>query len=282
MRASALVFLTAVFLLTTQRAAAQSPWTRSQSGLYAQAAWHFIPSYTTLFSENPDQDRAIDRETSEGTFQLYGEYGITARATAIVALPVRLVQTADESLADNPIPSGSLTGLGNVSLGLRYRLLGKRMPVSATLRVDLPAADRDEPDGLRTGYPAFAAVPMLSTGMGFGRAYWYAYAGYGFRGGGYSHFALAGAEAGYRVGPVWVAAFSEWQPTLKNGDVEIPFANARTGLFVDRQGYWSIGFKGIAEINRFLGVFLTAAGAFDAENLPKSPGLGAGVFFKWQ
>jgi hypothetical protein len=277
----ALPFLTA-WLLMAGTVQAQTPWPQSKGGFYLQAACHFIPTYNALYSEPSWLDPLPHREMSEATFELYGEYGLTARTTAVMSLPLRQV-SAGRALVAQPLnQAGRLTGLGNVALSLRHRFGSGRRPFTGTLRLELPATAYDNRAGLRTGYPTASITPLLSTGEGFRRAYWFAYGGVGLRGKDYSPFVLSGAEGGARLGPVWLIVFSEWKHSLETGSPHIPLENHATGLFVDRQAYLSVGGKVLVSVGRFWGLVGSAAGALYAQNLPKSPGLGLGVYFKWE
>ena len=117
--------------------------------------------------------------------------------------------------------------------------------------------------------------------MGFGKFYWFAHGGYGLRTKDYSHFVNAGAEAGLRFSKIWLMAFGEWVAPLENGDVRLPPAQLGTGLFVNDQGYLSLGLKSLIELNRFLGLSLSAAGAAWGQNVPARPAFSAGAYFKW-
>ena len=78
-----------IFLLSCLPALlfAQSPWACNKAVCYVQAAYYFIPSYTTLFGEN-GEDIVLERAVSEKQIQLYGEYGISKKSTLILSLPV--------------------------------------------------------------------------------------------------------------------------------------------------------------------------------------------------
>ncbi|MEI6410246.1 MAG: hypothetical protein WCR52_12740 [Bacteroidota bacterium] len=259
---------------------AQSPWVRSRAGAYVQAAWHFIPSYKSVFDGNGDE-RTLERKLTENTFQLYGEYGLSKRLTAVVNLPFRYIKSGGSIQNSPQTSSGYVANVGNVSVALRYNILQKRIPVTFSLRADAPANAYNNSTGLRTGYNAYTVMPMLSAGMGFGQAYAFAYAGYAYRSNGYSHYINAGAEGGIKTGRFWIIAFSEWIYSLENGNIKLPANNLETSLFVNDQGYLSIGFKGMYSINRFFGVVLSTAGAVQAYHLPRNPGLGLGLYFKW-
>ncbi len=261
---------------------AQSPWPRSKAGFYAQAAWHFIPAYEEVFPRSPGYS-PLDRRLSENTFQLYGEYGVSRATTLTASLPLRLVSAGDflGNFATPETESGSLFGMGNVSLGIRQSILKSNVQLSASLRIDLPVDNYDDATGLSTGYKAWAALPMLSAGMGFGRGYGFVYGGYGFRSDKFSQFVNLGIEGGFRIKKLWLIGFSEWMSSVENGNVNEPLRNRLTALYVDEQSWLSIGVKGILEFNRFWGVLASAAGASDGQWVPKKPGFSIGTYFKW-
>ncbi len=264
--------------------AAQSPWARSKAGLYAQLGYHTIPTYGTLFGSDGN-DIDMIRQVSESTVQLYGEYGITGRTTAIVSLPYRFNSRGARN-PDSPFmfaqeDTGSISGLGNVSLAIKHQFLTGKVALAGTLRMDLPS-DKSQPfAGLQTGFDAVTVQPTVSAGMGFGKAYWFAYGGYAIRTNDYSHYANAGVEAGLAIGPVWLIAFSDLVVSVENGSRKLTPFDALTGLYVNDQGWLSTGIKGIWQINRFVGIAASASGAAWAQYVPKSPGLSAAVYFKW-
>jgi len=275
--------LLALIVLSPCVVAAQSPWPRSKAGFYVQGSWNFIPTYEEVFTESAVAKAPLDRKISEQTFQLYGEYGLNKRTTLIASLPVRWIQNGD-FLQNFPAPEtekGRTLGLGNASLGIRRAIREGNVRLTGALRVDFPSTGYSEKTGLRTGYNAWTFVPMLSTGMGLRRAYWFAYGGYGLRTSDYSHFLNAGAEAGLRIRKCWLIGFSEIVYSLENGKVVLPLKNRINSLYVDKQGYWSLGVKAIVEFNRFWGFNLSAAGAGWGQFVPKRPGLGVGAYFKW-
>lgn len=276
--------LAALFAFSAFALSAQSPWARSKAGFYAQLGYHTIPTYTTLFGMDGNDINMI-REVSESTLQLYGEYGFTDRTTAIVSLPYRInsrsARNPDQPLMFAQEDTGSISGLGNVSLSLRHQFLSGKVALAGTLRVDLPAGAGQPLAGLQTGFEAVTIQPTVSAGMGFGRVYWFAYGGYTIRTNDYSHYVNAGVEAGVALGPVWLIAFTDLVVPTENGSRALTPFDSLTGLYVNNQGWLSPGIKGIWQINRFVGVVVSGSGAAWAQYVPKSPGLSAAVFFKW-
>ncbi len=263
---------------------AQSPWARNKAGFYAQLGYHTIPTYTDLFGSG-GSDISMIREVSEQTLQFYGEYGLGRQTTVVANLPYRFNSRGARN-PDNPYmfvqeDTGSISGLGNASLAIRHQFLSGKLALAGQVRFDFPSNKSIPFAGLRTGFDAATILPSISAGMGLGRAYWFAYGGYAVRTNDYSHYASAGAEAGWKLGPVWLVGFSDVVVSLKNGDQKVTPLDALTGLYVNDQGWLSIGVKGIWEINRFVGLVVSGAGVVWAQYVPKSPGLSAAVYFKW-
>lgn len=278
------LFCTALLLLSAT-SFAQSPWARSKGGGYAQLSWNYIPAYTTLFGAN-NQSIVLEREVSERNLQFYGEYGIGKRTTLITAIPLVMNERGEVNPSNSTYidegASGQLTGLGNTTLGIKHQFLSGRLALAGTLRMSLPAGSRylAEAD-LRTGYDALTLIPSVNVGMGLGPFYWFAYGGYGYRSNNFSHFVTGGAEIGARVGPMWFGAFTETIYPLENGDKTLPNAKDFTGLYIDNQGWVSIGLKAAWAIRPSFGVNVSGAGAAWAQNVPKSPGISFGAWYRW-
>jgi hypothetical protein len=262
---------------------AQSPWVRSKAGFYLQAAWQTTPRYKEIFSAT-GKDQPLDRQLTESTLHLYGEYGITRLTTLVVTLPFRF-QKAGEFLENTPSPqtnAGSLSGLGNTSIGLRHAILNGNWPLTGFLRVDLPVDNYNNDTGLRTGYRSLTVLPMLSTGKKFSQSYWFVYTGYAFRTRNYNAYTNAGLEAGYRIRKVWAIAFSELVlPTSSDKQPDLDPSNLLTGLYVNGQAYLSLGLKGIFEVHRFWGLTASVTGVGWGKLVPKQPAFGVGAYFKW-
>ena len=267
------------FLLIASSLQAQSPWTQSQAGFYVQAGYFFLPTYDKLFTETTDLN--LQRDISAQIFQIYGEYGISHKTTFVAQIPLHFLKNGAENVALPLIEKGKIAGLGNVSLGLRHNFFQKNSTFSGQMDVELPATTYGETTGLRTGYKALAFVPSLSIGKGLRRGYVYLNAAYGFRGNGYSQFLRSNAEFGRRFNKIWLVGSLGWLYSLKDGDIALPTENLLTGSFVDKQSYLSFTTKAIYQKDQFLSFGLYFSGAFQAENLPKSPNIGLFAAFKW-
>ncbi len=273
-----------LFVFVSFSLAAQSPWPRSKAGFFAQASWNFIPTYTTLFGGHA-ADIVLQRKVTEQYLQLYGEYGLSKKTTIFGSLPLgfnkRGAVNPDYTLLNTPTASGQIAGLGNTTLAIRHQFGTGRVAWTGTFKLGLPAATGYKEVGLRTGYNALTLLPMINAGMGFHKLYWYAYGGYGYRSNGYSHFLNFGGELGFHLGKVWLMGFFETVYPVENGTRQSPPIAELTGLYLNNQGWVSIGLKATWELNRFWGINFSGAGAVWAQNVPQSPGLGLGLYFKW-
>ncbi|MDX1913660.1 MAG: hypothetical protein SFV22_19350, partial [Saprospiraceae bacterium] len=210
-------------------------------------------------------------------------YGLDRKTTLTAALPYRMLKSGAPKPGTFVIPEtaeGGLNAPGNISLGFKRAIVEKQFRLSANLRADLPTGSYDDASGLRSGYDAFTIVPSLSAGMGWGKLYWLGYTGFGFRGNGYSHFFNAGGEMGVKVWKCWLVGFTELLYTYDNGDIVLPLHNRITNLYVDRQGWWSLGAKAIVELTPSIGLTASFGAAGWAQYVPKSPGISAGVYWK--
>ncbi|MEZ4884080.1 MAG: hypothetical protein R3E32_05010 [Chitinophagales bacterium] len=109
---------------------AQNGWTRKAKGLYAQAA-------ISTFSSNNYYNTDGELFNAGSTFQsrgllLYGEYGLTDRFTAMLDLPLLMLNSFNTT--------ETVAGIGNAKLGLKYRLL-KNIPISLQVDFEVPTDD---------------------------------------------------------------------------------------------------------------------------------------------
>ncbi len=264
---------------------AQSPWVRSSKGGYCQLAYHTIPTYSTLFGKDGEAIPLV-RYVTENTLQLYGEYGLGSRTTSVISLPFRFHQrgarTPEIPLFILPTESGQISGIGNISLAVRHQILREPLTLSAHFRVDLPSTASQPSTGLRTGFDAFTFLPSISAGKGMGRVYWFAYGGLALRTNDYNHYLNGGGEVGVSAGPLWIIAFLDAVLPFENDARPLRPTRTLTGLYENNQGWLSPGLKAVWQITPQWGVIVSGAGALWAQYVPKSPGVSAAVFFRWE
>jgi hypothetical protein len=280
-------FLPALLLLYTlgnQVVYGQSPWVRSKAGAYAQVACQWIPRYNAIFDVQ-GKSKLQEWKLSEQAIQVYGEYGLSKRTTGIISIPVRSIfMDMNPAYPGDPLNDLDYIELkpGNVSLSLRHQLRSGNLPITFSMRVDLPTWVSKPAAGLRSGYPAFTILPMLSTGKGYEKTYWYGYAGYALRTNQYSDYALVGFEIGRKIGRFRIIGYSELLLSMKNRTRRESETYQRTALYVNNQAYWSLGLKGIIRVNRFWGFIVGGAGVIEARLLPQQPQIQVGTYFNWE
>lgn len=250
-----------------------------------QLGYHTIPTYSSLFGK-AGEDLPLVRYVTEQTLQLYAEYGFSRRTTAVVSVPFRMHQrgarTPELPLFIQPTDPGDLAALGNVSLAVRHQFLSGPLALGASLRLDLPSSASLPRAGMRTGFDAFTAQPSISAGQGFGKVYWLAYSGLAFRTNNYNHYLNLGAEGGVSVGSFWFIVFADAVLPFENDARPLNPTSTLTGLYENNQGWLSPGLKAIWQVAPQWGIVVSGAGALWAQYVPKSPGLSAAVFFRWE
>lgn len=280
------VLLTGAFLLLMAGVGkAGGPWTLSKKGGYFQIQATF-PGYATkrLFTSSGD-DLYLPRPVLDLTFQSYLEYGITDRLTMAVNVPYKYMATKDEVIEKSEYQSllsvGSIHGLGNASLGLKYKVFEGKWLGAVSFGTEVPSLVTDSSKGLRTGYETWTFVPTLHIGGGFDNGvYTYIDAGAGIRAGGFSSEARILAELGKKFKEHFTLALSlDVRESFRNESRD--YENFRhTGLFVNNQEYFAYGIKAAYEKNGF-GVNFSTYGAAYGEFVAKAPFFNLGVFKKW-
>lgn len=239
--------------------------------------------YNSVF--NPTgSEQAVFRNVSNVTLQLYAEYGIAKNWEIRGVLPYRLLRTTTSTdRAINPTSAGTVTGPGNIGLGLKRAILNG--PVKLSVGVDALANTffSNNRLGLRTGYEGWTVLPYLSVGSGGKRLYYYAEAGYGIMTQNYSNFLRINGELGYLLQPrLTIAGTIDFRQSAKNS----PFFNTEayqfTGTYLNDQQYLNAGVKAVYDLvpNR-LGLTAQVIGTLAGENIPASRSYNAGVFIKW-
>ena len=278
------LILPALFLITFN-AFSQSPWTKNINEGYLQASFTTIGSYDKIYG-NPDYKP--QREITDNTVQLYGEYGVTDKTTLFANIPLKMVKTGDftEDMSvifpSFTIEETSETLLGNIQLGIKHNFSNNKWLLSGQLSIEANTSSYKENSGIRSGYDAWTFTPLFLTGRGFDSWYIQAFTGFDIRTNGYSSNYKLGGEVGYKaLNWLWVAGFLDGVASLKNGDVILPQENLATGLYVNDQSYAAFGLKLIGEFNKSFGANVGFGGAFAGRNVAKAPALSFGLYHKF-
>lgn len=267
-------------LVTLSTAAwAGGPWVPGFKKGFLQIGYSGL-YYNAVYNADGNESASF-RNTSDVTLQLYAEYGFAPKWGLRAILPYKSLTTGpSENAVANPVPAGTLTGLGNVGLGVKRSLID-----GLSVGVDVLANTFTNNDklGLRTGYEGWTVMPYLSLGGGSKRTYYFAEVGYGFMTQNYSNFLKLNGEFGYKVHPrLWLAATLDFRLPAKNG----PFFNTEayrfTTTYLNDQMYLGAGIKAAYDIvpDKF-GLSASVIGALAGQNVPFTPSFNAGVFLKW-
>jgi len=260
----------------------QSPWTKNKGEIYTQLSFSTIPSYYEIFG---DPDYFLNRDITDNTFQLYGEYGISEKTTLILNIPFKNITTSDvlnpTPLNPNFIEGSNSNAFGNIEAGIKYNFINKKWLVTGQFNFEFNTSSYDEVSGIRTGYDAYTFTPLVNFGRSFNKSYLQGFTGFNLRTNNYSSNFKIGAEGGTKlINRIWLIAFLDFVISLNNGDIEVPTQNILTALYVNDQEYTAFGLKLIGEITSDFGLIAGFGGAFSGNNVAKQAALNFGVYYK--
>ena len=269
-------FYTIIALFCLGIVSAQSPWTQEKGKFYTQLSFTTISNYDEIFG---DPDYQTDREITDNTLQLYGEYGISNNTTLIVNLPLKLISTNDIVGGSAFITEDSETAFGNISVGIRHQFYKEKWIISGQLDIKANTSTFEIASGIRTGEDAWSFTPTLNLGRSFDKFYIQAFTGIDLRTDNYSNNFKVGGEIGTKVhSKIWLIGFVDIVKSFNDGDVTLPLSNLATALYVNNQEYGAFGLKAIGEINNSFGGIVTFGGAFSGNNVAKQAALTFGLY----
>ena len=282
MKALSLILL----LFVSSLVAAQSPWIPKQNEGYLQLGLTNISSYQSIYVGGTG-DYRLNREVSDITLQLYGEYGIANKLGLMVSVPFKMLATGDLVAGPtNPAltnQQGDFTTPGNISLALKRNFIDGGFLLSGQLEAELPTGSLDVLTGLRSGVDALTLRPTLTLGKGSSKWYGYCAVGSSIRSNYYSSDIKIAAEAGMKqFDRLWVVLVLDVVHSFENGSAtgEQPIQQA-AGLYLNNQEYFAFGLKGIFEVNEKLGINGAMYGAASGNLVAKAPSINFGVYYKW-
>jgi hypothetical protein len=267
--------INALMFLLTLPSLAQSPWTREKNKGYVQVGFSSL-QYNEFQSDGEKVDLSAD--VSDFTVQAYAEYGITKKLEAQLIVPFKSV-TVESKVNSN---SESLSGLGNISLGLKYKLYDEKWKISSGVLYSANSIKRDAEIGLTTGFNAATFVPYISVGSSTGKWYYYGTIGYGYMTKDFSDFFKATFEVGYEViknGHLMFLIDTKNVVSKEDAFDKNPF---QWPSYLDRQTYNALGIKGNYEFKKdTYGANFAFIGATGIDNAPLAPTLNFGVYTKF-
>ena len=259
-------------LFGLQVANAQSPWTREKGKAYVQLGVTSLV-YDSFQFDGEKIDNAGD--FTDFTIQAYTEYGITNKLEAQFILPFKTASF------DNGINKVDISGIGNISLGLKYKLSDKKWKFSSGILFSVNSIKIDETVGLSTGMNASTILPYLSIGSSYNKWYYFGNVGYGYMNNEYSDYLKATIEVGYEIIPKGHLMFvlDTRNPVTKEDAFDNDAAQWPSSL--DRQTYNAIGLKANYEfVQDKFGANFSTFGAFGIDNSPLAPTINFGIYAK--
>lgn len=236
--------LLTLFVFATADLFAGGPWLHSKGHGFAQAQI-ILPaySYSGLLMSHFRDVQAINRYTHNSDYILYAEYGIGQKLDLITTLPFKYVKTGnltDEQGFDNVMPEGSLTGLSNYHLGLKYGILDAKVKAAISLHTRWNTGSFDLEKGLATGYDANSFGVMAHIGRGSATHYGFVEFGYHYFTNNLSDVIELNVEHGWKVKDAWfIAGALNGRFSLGNGSYNEPRLR-ETGLYPNNQ-QWLVG-----------------------------------------
>lgn len=269
-----IISIIAITVVFSQTITAQSPWTREKGKAYVQLG------FTGLFYDEiqfKGEKIGLRSDFSDITIQGYAEYGITNKLEAQLIVPFKSVGSENKLSTI----SESLSGLGNVSVGLKYKLYDKKWKVSSGLLYSANSITKDKAINLTTGFNANTFLPYITAGSSSGKWYYFAKLGYGYMDNDYSDFLNATFEVGYEIIKKGHLMFVfDTRNVVSNEDA---FENdiLQWSSYLDRQTYNAIGIKGSYEFKKDkFGANFAFIGATGIDNAPLAPTINFGIFTK--
>ncbi|NHN27230.1 hypothetical protein FIA58_016225 [Flavobacterium jejuense] len=267
------VIVCIITLLGLQYSNAQSPWTREKGKAYVQLGVTSLVYDAVQFDGEKIENIG---DYTDITVQVYSEYGISDKLEAQLILPYK------KANYDGTGISQSISGLGNISLGLKYKLSDKNWKISSGLLFSANSIKKDESLVVSsTGINAFTFLPYISIGSSHDKWYYFGNLGYAYMDNEYSDYLKATIEVGYNIIPrgYLMLVLDTRNPVTKEDAYYND--NLQWASHLDRQTYNAFGIKVNYEfIQDKLGANFSTFGAFGIDNAPLAPTINIGVYTK--
>lgn len=267
-------YLLLLVLLSVSALQAQSPWTKEKGRAYVQLGMSAL-FYNT--AQIDDQKTNLAGNYSDITTQIYSEYGISNKIEALLILPVKSARFRSNSGNKNE----SLSGIGNITLGLKYKIYDQKWKISTGLQYQAHTSKYDATTKLSTDFNATTFIPYLSAGSSDDKWYYFGNIGYGYMTNDYSDYLKISAEIGYLILPKGhlILALDTKNPVAKES--AFLYNASKWPSYLDRQTYNAVGLKFNYEFsaNKY-GANIAAFGAFGNNNAPLAPTINFAVYAK--
>jgi hypothetical protein len=264
-----------ITLLSSHFSNAQSPWTREKGKAYVQLGFSGL-FYNQIADANGDSVD-LGADVADVTIQAYSEYGITNQLEVQLIVPIKAVAYQ----TDNSTITQSFAGIGNITLGLKYKVFDKNWKIATGLQFSPRTSQYDEESRLSTGFNAVTALPYISVGTSSGKWYYYGNVGYGYMTNDYSDYFRLNAEVGYNVIPKGHIILALDTRNIVSEEDAFETDQKQWPSYIDRQTYNAFGLKLNYEfLQDKFGVNFSAFGAFGNKNAPLAPSINLAAYVK--
>jgi hypothetical protein len=257
----------------SQATLAQSPWTKEKGKAYVQLGFSGI-----FFNKAKIDGKTVDLKSdySDVTLQLYNEYGITDKLEAQLVIPYKsVVRTDIGGITQN------FSGIGNINLGLKYKIFDKNLKISTGLQYWAKTSRYDATSNLSTDFDASTMLPYLTIGSSSGKWYYYGNIGYGYMSNDFSDYFRFNAELGYQIIPQGHIILALETRNIVSSEDAYTTNQKQWISYLDRQTYNAFGIKLNYEFTKDkFGVNFAGYGAFGNNNVSLAPSLNLGVYAK--
>jgi hypothetical protein len=272
-------------LFSTQCLMAGGPWTQPKNeGI---VIGNISPVIYRTYSSSGSGGLGMWRRVTQVSNQAYFELGLTDQLMLLGNLSLVYAGTSPKTFQTTDfntlLAPGRVFGMGNSSIGMKYRFTKKSFLFAMSFQVEFPGSTEKSINGLRTGYDAWTFLPGIHMGQGFSNGIYYFVEG-SF--GGHTRlsdeYRLQG-EFGYHFKkPLILAVTVHVKQSLKNKTPSDSPNYQQTGLYLNDQEYISWAFKFTQELSDKFGWNTALAGGFHTELIARTPVISFGMYYKWK
>jgi len=187
-------------------------------------------------------------------------------------------------------PPGKAFGMGNSSIGLKYRFTdyARNLLFSSSFSIEVPGSADKSQEGLRSGYDGWTILPGIHIGNGYANGiYFFVEGQFGARfseSDRLSHEYRINGEIGYDFQkPLIMAIGINVRQSLNNRISEShQSAYKQTGLYLNNQEYiaWSVKF--IYNFTENFGLTTALSGGATTKLIARTPVVSFGLFYNWK
>lgn len=240
----------ALVVLVISPSFAGGPWlTKKKSGYIQMQGVLPAYRYKGMIMGTLQNIQGVNRLTYNADFGIYGEYGISDRWNVIANVPIKYIATGEQTDSlyfSDLLESGSMFGLSNTGIALKYGILDKKFKLAVSAQARLNTIQKDFSRGLATGFDANSIGLVAHMGGSFGqRSYAFFEGGFHKYFNNFSDVIEAKVEYGRKMGKkqqLTMIFALDVRQSLRNGSYSNPNLE-QTGFYPNDQEWMVISGK---------------------------------------